>query len=927
MVACSPVALYSINPQGIVSSWNASAERVFGWAADEVIGKPLPVVPEDKREEHERFRAQILEGTPLVGMEVIRCRKNGERFWGSLSAAPMHDSAGELLGIMGAMQDITERKLAENALRHSEEQFRSLVEGAPDAIFIQTNHCFAYANTACIRLLNASNAEALLGTPVFDRFHQDDRESILHRIRRLNEEKQPVELALERMVALDGEIIAAEVTAVPFDFEGHSGALVFIRDVRDRIAAERNLEESEQRFRHAVQEAPFPIMIHAEDGAALAVSSAWKSISGYNDEELATTQAWTRLAFGPRAGEVQTWLDATYGQAGPHSEGEFEITCKDKTRRFWDFRSTPLGPLPDGRRVVISMAADVTDRKLAEARIEHLNRVLRAIRDINQLITREQDRDALIQEACRLLAENRSYSAAFIALTGANHEPILWASTGGAKFTALSDGFSEGQLPPCCAAAREVDGPLLIIDRNSICRTCAVYNQCGDTHTLCIELRHGAAAHGYLAVTLGHDLGIDLEEQELFSEMAGDLAFALNTMSERSARIQAERDREELHQQLLQSQKMEAIGQLAGGVAHDFNNILQAIMGHAQLLLDEVNGNSDQRAGLDEILNGSQRAADLTRQLLAFSRRQIMRPAVLDLNELTGRFLSMIRRLIGEHIHLEWLPGNHLGSVHADSGMIEQVLMNLCVNARDAMPNGGTLTLETQNVRVDSEYCASHLWARPGRYALISVTDTGCGIDDQNIQHIFEPFFTTKAEGKGTGLGLATVYGIVNQHDGMIQCYSEIGKGSTFKIYLPICERRADSVGPLIEGPAKGGRETILLAEDDDMVRALAKTVLERSGYTVLTARNGEEAVEVFKAHQQKIDLLLFDVVMPRLGGHDALDLIHAIQPGVPVLFSSGYSENAVHTNFVLDEGLCLIQKPYAPTDLLRAIRRILEAR
>ena len=384
-------------------------------------------------------------------------------------------------------------------------------------------------------------------------------------------------------------------------------------------------------------------------------------------------------------------------------------------------------------------------------------------------------------------------------------------------------------------------------------------------------------------------------------------------------------ERKRLEEQLRQAQKMEAIGQLAGGVAHDFNNILQALMGYNTLLLNDLPEADETHGFVEEMAKGVERAAGLTRQLLMFSRRQIMQPKDLDLNEIVENLLKMLRRIIGEDIQLEWVPGKPLGTIHADTGMMEQILMNLCINARDAMPEGGTVTIETQQTLIDSAYCAVHVWASPGRYVLLSVTDTGCGMDAETLERIFEPFFTTKGVGKGTGLGLATVYGIVRQHEGMVNVYSEPGQGTTFKVYLPLSERPAKAVGTLVQGKAGGGHETILLAEDDEKVRKLARRILEGAGYTVLAANDGEEAVALFEAHRAEIALLFLDVVMPNLGGKQAMERILEIRPGIPVLFSSGYSENAVHTDFVLHAGLKLISKPYAPELLLRTVREMLD--
>ncbi len=381
----------------------------------------------------------------------------------------------------------------------------------------------------------------------------------------------------------------------------------------------------------------------------------------------------------------------------------------------------------------------------------------------------------------------------------------------------------------------------------------------------------------------------------------------------------------ELEEQYRQAQKMEAIGQLTGGVAHDFNNLLQVICAANELAMDDLEPEHPAMESLHEVMKAGDRATTLVSQLLAFSRRQIMRMEVLDLNNVIDNLVKMVGRLIGETIKLEWIPGHGLGFVSADRGMVEQVLMNLAVNARDAMQHEGTLTIETQNLLIDSEYCANHTWAEPGRFVMLSISDTGCGIDEETLQHVFEPFYTTKEVGKGTGLGLATVYGIVRQHNGMINVYSEPGSGTTFKIYLPISQRPATSVGPMVEKPIEGGNETILIAEDDEIVRNLARRILKRAGYNVLVAQDGVEACEIFQENINEISLVLLDVVMPRMSGRKALEKMQELRFGIIALFCSGYSENAIHTNFILEEGLQLIPKPYAPKDLLKFVRRALD--
>jgi PAS domain S-box-containing protein len=392
-----------------------------------------------------------------------------------------------------------------------------------------------------------------------------------------------------------------------------------------------------------------------------------------------------------------------------------------------------------------------------------------------------------------------------------------------------------------------------------------------------------------------------------------------------SDRQRAEMDRKQLEDQLRQSQKMEAVGQLAGGIAHDFNNLLQVILGNMSILQSSSPAETADGEMLEEVRKAAQRAAELTRQLLAFSRRQIIQPTDLDMNDLVQSALKMLRRVIGEHIELRFMPGLNLATIHADKGQMEQILMNLCVNARDAMPAGGVLTIETENVEIGDAYYGEHPWSLKGEYVLLAVTDTGHGMDEATRTQIFEPFFTTKNIGEGTGLGLATVYGIVKQHGGSINVYSEPGKGTIFKIYLPTVKRPAESITIKPEKCVKGGTETILVAEDEDMVRKLVVRILENAGYRVLSARDGDDALRLYEEYADEIDMILLDVMMPKLGGREVMDRIQARRPQMPVLFSSGYSQNAVHTGFVISEGLRLISKPYSDTDLLMAVRETLD--
>ncbi len=396
----------------------------------------------------------------------------------------------------------------------------------------------------------------------------------------------------------------------------------------------------------------------------------------------------------------------------------------------------------------------------------------------------------------------------------------------------------------------------------------------------------------------------------------------IRDLSERKDTEAALHDSEE---QLRMSQKLEAVGRLAGGIAHDFNNLLTVISGRCEILRSRVPGNAAATAEIDLIRDAGERAAALTHQLLAFSRRQVLAPKVLDLNSSIASLLPMLQRLIGEDIDLKHGAGPGLGRVKADPGQIEQVIMNLAVNARDAMADGGTLIIETRNVDLDEIYARQHAPAPPGPYVMLAVSDTGTGMTHEIQARIFEPFFTTKERGKGTGLGLATVYGIVKQSGGYIWVYSELGHGTTFKIYLPRVEEAIAEAAPAAAPrPAMRGSETILLVEDEEVVRKLAREVLESRGYRVLDARGGEEALQICERFEGTIHLMLTDVVMPRMSGRTLADKIVASRPDVRVLFMSGYTDDAIAHHGVLEVGLDYLPKPFTIESLTGKVREVL---
>jgi signal transduction histidine kinase/ActR/RegA family two-component response regulator len=432
---------------------------------------------------------------------------------------------------------------------------------------------------------------------------------------------------------------------------------------------------------------------------------------------------------------------------------------------------------------------------------------------------------------------------------------------------------------------------------------------------------------GTLSVYSDQPDAFDFEELILLNELAGDLAYGLQALRVEAEHRLAQEALAASEEQVRQSQKMEAIGQLAGGVAHDFNNLLTAILGYSSMAQYALDEKHPIREYVGEIINAGERAASLTRQLLAFSRRQLMQPKLLDLNDIVTNLTKMLQRILGEHVpmHLKLHPLPLM--TYSDAGMLDQVLLNLAVNARDAMPGGGELHIETTMKEITKTDIGTNGELAPGKYVCLRVSDTGCGIPVANIPRIFDPFFTTKEPGKGTGLGLATVFGIVKQHQGGIHVNSEVGKGSTFEVLIPASNESLSAATGSLNTELPRGTETILVVEDESVVRRLTRDILEEHGYEVLEAGDGVEALKVWEQHQSRVQLLLTDIVMPE--GISGLDLAARLQvprPDLKVIFTSGYSADLAGRELNLQEGQNFLAKPSRPHQILAAVRRCLDS-
>ncbi len=637
-----------------------------------------------------------------------------------------------------------------------------------------------------------------------------------------------------------------------------------LRRARDEQARAREaLQHSETKYRALIEQAADAILIADSTGHLIDANRKACDLTGYPLEELLGLDMADTYPTEDRLAAAQRLAALA---AGDDVGAERRMRRKDGTEILVE---VSLKRLEDGR--ILGIVRDITERKRAELALREsetrYHALIEGVRDIVFAL----GPDGTVT----------SLNPAFERVTG--WPPHEW----------LGKPFEPLVHPDDLALLFE------FVER-------AVRGETGRVSQLRIHTRKGDYRMGEFAAT----------PQFRDGRLVGVLGIARDVT-----------DRLSLEQQLRQAQKMEAVGRLAAGVAHDFNNILTAITGYAQLLLDDLDPTGRHREDVEEIRKAADRAAGLTRQLLAFSRQQVLQPTVLDLNALVGETESMLGRLLGEDIQLATALASDLGAVKTDPSQIEQVILNLAVNARDAMPQGGKLTIETANVEMDDAYAAEHFPALPGSYVMLSVSDTGTGMSPETQTHMFEPFFTTKAKGQGTGLGLATVYGIVKQSAGYIWVYSEPGRGTTFKIYLPrvqqVPERRA-STAPA-QPAAMDGTETVLLAEDEAAVRAVARQALQRHGYTVLEAPSGEAALDVAQRHSGRIHLLLTDVIMPGMSGRTLALRLTVLRPDMRTIYMSGYTDDAITRHGVLEHGVTYVQKPFSPDALVRKVREVLD--
>jgi signal transduction histidine kinase/ActR/RegA family two-component response regulator len=651
----------------------------------------------------------------------------------------------------------------------------------------------------------------------------------------------------------------------------------------------------------------------------LAVTPSMESLENELWSEIRTMTAVTGVLLVTLVGLTHVILLVGLRPVRALAESAARLGSGDLTARMPETRLSEMAPTV---RAFNSMAASL-EQALHEARTRETR--LQSLVEISGHLSRMQEVDSLlgrIAEAC-----GRLVNTDWVGFRLVDGDELVIAGTGGGSQYIVTPRLRIGASLAGVVAA--TGRPLVVRDPADDPRVlpphAAAMRRVGSRAFMGVPAKAGDRVVGVLSFQTRRDEGFSAEDVAIATAFAAHAAIALENSRLLLESRRAYVELAETQGQLEQAQKMDAIGRLAGGVAHDFNNLLTVILGRTDILLHPLKPDDPMRRGIELIQRTAGRAADLTRQLLAFSRKQVLDAVVLDLGAVTTDMKDMLGRLIGEDIALLTAPTPGLGRVKADRGQIEQVIMNLAVNARDSMPQGGRLILETANVDLDDEYVRRHVGARPGPHVMLAVSDTGAGIPREIQGHIFEPFFTTKEQGKGTGLGLATVYGIVKQSGGYIEVDSEPGRGTTFRIYLPRVDAASPADRPPRPAPVAGGTETILLVEDEEGVRELARDILRASGYTVLEARNGAEALLLCERHQGPLHLLLTDVVMPRMSGRELAERLAPLRPDLRVLYMSGYTDDAVIRHGVLGAGTAFLQKPFTPAGLVQSVRDTLD--
>jgi PAS domain S-box-containing protein len=879
--------VYILDRRGVISYISPNVERIAGYRPEELIGRSYAdlIGPADSSELEENFR-RVLSGEELV-TEHPYVTKNRGVVWALSRARPAYDEdGGEITGVQGTLVEITERKQAEEALESDRAFLSAVLDNIAEAIVI----CDAAGRL--VRFNEAARKiHGLPESPVppakwaehYDLYQADGKTP-------LPVEEIPLYRALQGERVVNQEIVIAPRGRKPHslvcsgqaledDAGGKIGAVVAMHDITERRNAEALFLESEKRFQRMLDMVPDMISIHSPQMDIL--YSNWSGFAAVPEERrvLPAKCYSTYRGFSDVCPDCRAISVLESGR--PFQE---EVGLPGGT--WVDLRVIPILDKNNNVEMFMEWVRDITERKRVEQELresEQFSRhVLHSLASGLYIYNLQKKRNDFI-------------TPQYTVLTGWTLDDI----------NQMGENFQELFHPE---------------DRPRVKNHMEKLMHAAEGEILELEYRFLTKDERWIWC-ISRDTAFERDENGRVNRFMGSF-FDITKHKE------AEETSAKLLEQFHQAQKMESIGRLAGGVAHDLNNLLSPVLGYGEMLLEDTGGNDPRRGSLEEIVGAGKRAQNLVRQLLAFSRKQSLQFQAVRINDLLKEFRKLLRRTLREDIKIQTRLARALPQVRGDIGQLEQVVMNLAVNAQDAMPQGGTLTIETAKVYLDEAYAREKREVTPGPYVMIGVSDTGCGMDAETFSHLFEPFFTTKEKGKGTGLGLATSYGIVKQHGGSIWAYSEPGRGTTIKIYLPIPSDPVEpDPTPVQKQAARGARgaETIILAEDDEQVRNLAEIVLKRHGYQVLAAGSGEALLSRLSSYEEPVHLLLTDVIMPDMNGKELLGRVCELHPDVRVLYMSGYTDNVIAHHGVIDAGIHFIEKPFTVQALAAKVREVLD--
>ena len=873
----APVGIVVFDKAGAIKIQSRKLSDYFRRSDSAACVAELPDESLDEKSRHQIRETMIGSVSREPYEKEIEVAQDGkERAW-QVSYFPITlDRADGSLACM-LFSDMTERRTAQRLLQQSEQKARAILDQSFQFVGLLTAEgILREANRTALEFAGVSSAD-VFGKPFWEtpwwKNSPEEREKLKRSIGK----------------AAGGEHVRYET--IHCSRQGEQRCVDFslkpLKDENDRVMyliaeghditgikrAEEALQASERRFSQLIQNSFDTVVILDADGIQRYVSASAERMHGYAPSELVDIPVIEQMIHPDDKEQVQK----AFRQILEAGEGgvQYRHRCKAGGWVWLEARGTNQLDNPDIRGVVVNVR-DVAERRRAEEELRESEAKLSALfaSMAEMVVLHELEFDEGGKPVNYRITD---CNEAFTRITGIRREDAVGR---------LGHEVYAASAPPYLGEFSRV----------------ALGGE------PCHFETYYAPMDKYFRISVASP------GKNRFATITADI----------TDRKRAEKEWETLQTQLAQAQKMETVGRLAGGVAHDFNNMLGVIQGHAEMALEDLGPEDRHRGDLEEIANAARRSADLTRQLLAFARKQTIEPKVLDLNAAIAGMLKMIGRLIGEDIALAWKPGKDLWAVKLDPAQMDQILVNLCVNARDAIGGVGHLTIETGNATFDEAYCARHAEAIPGDYVLLAVSDDGCGMGPEVVAHLFEPFFTTKAVGEGTGLGLATVYGAVKQNGGFIYADSEPGKGTTFKIYFPRQRVQAVHAAPHKVPAAAKGSGTILLVEDEPAILRMTVAILERLGYAVVAAANPAEALQLAREHAGRLDLLLSDVVMPGMNGRDLAMKLIEIRPGIRRLFMSGYTADAIANHGLLEEGVQFIQKPFTPHDLAEKLREVL---